>query len=484
MVTVQETEGAGPVGIDELRWRHEAVLDAQRPVTVAKQRARHELTARERISLLLDEGEALLESGALVRPADPDFEAAADGVVIGLGRVHGRLSVVVACDYTVLGGTHGQNNLAKLSRAMVLAGRYDAPLFILAEGGGARTQELNLPKGANTLGVFEQLARLSGRVPLIGVALGRVFAGHAILLGECDTIIATERSAIGVAGPPLVKASTGEDLTPEELGGARIHEVAGAAERIAADDAEAIELARSYSDFFARPAVDYQEERAGIADGLRALAFGEEPRDTPRLIELVADAGSLFELRPTWSTEVITTLARMGGRSVGIVATNASVGGGALTAPGCDKIARFVALCDAFALPILLLVDTVGTAGGPQARGQALFRHAARIPIAFSDVRVPVVTFLIGRVGGVTQALLGGFGRFLEGPPHFMWPTAKVEGLGVGPVDPAGSPLRVAEQYVTDDVIDPGDTRRIALHLLAATPPVAARHALGPIDPW
>ena len=129
---------------------------------------------------------------------------------------------------------------------------------------------------------------------------------------------------------------------------------------------------------------------------------------------------------------------------MGIVATNPAVAGGALTASGCDKIARFVALCDAFGFPILLFVDTVGTATGLPARQQALFRHAARLPMAFSDLRVPVVTFLTGRVGGVAQALLGGFGRFLEGPPHFMWPTAKVEGLGVWlfipPARRSGSP--------------------------------------------
>jgi acetyl-CoA carboxylase carboxyltransferase component len=468
--------------IEELIARHAAVLDEQRPDAVAKQHAKGQLTARERIALLLDDGEELIESGSLAEPANRSLRAPADAVVIGLGQVHGRTSVVVSFDYTVLGGTQGVNNHAKSSRAALLAERYQAPLYMLAEGGGARTQEMSSFRTANSSGDFEWLARLSGRVPLIGVALGRAFAGHAIFLGECDAIIATERSAVGVAGPPLVKAATGHNYTPEEIGGARIHEAAGAAERIVIEDADAIAEARAYGAYFVQPVRPYRENRPGLGAELRQQAERGPGRSMRRIIELVADAGSLFELRPTWSTNVITTLARLEGRSVGIIATDPQVNGGALTATGCDKIARFTAVCNAFGLPLLTFVDTVGPTRAADASGSALFRHAARVPIATSRVRVPAATFLIGQVGGVAQVLLGGFGRFLDGPMHFMWPGAQLVGLGA--TAETGSPLAIAQGYDTDDVIDPARTREVAARVLAAAPPISPSDQFSPIDPW
>jgi acetyl-CoA carboxylase carboxyltransferase component len=468
--------------LTDLRRRHDAVLDEHRPDTVAKQHRRGQLTARERIALLLDDGATFLESGALAQPANPALRAEADAVVVGLGDVHGRRAAVISYDYTVLGGTQGHVSHAKTARLLRLAEQYEAPVFVLAEGGGARTLELTYLRDGPSApgGDFELLARLSGQVPLIGLGLGRAFAGHAILLAECDVIIATEAAAIGVAGPPLVKAATGEDLTPEQIGAARIHEAAGSVERIAADDRDAVALARAYAHFIVRPTV-HSSKQPDVAESLRRAAFSPGPRDARHIVELLGDPGSTFELRPTWSTEVITTLARIAGHAVGIVATDPRVDGGRLTAAGCDKITRFVGLCNAFRLPLVFMVDTEGIA---RESGQASVRHAARISIKLSTLDSPMITFVTGKVGGVAQILLGGFGRILDGPPHLLWPTASVVGLGVVPDDPRSQALGLAEAFVTDDVIDTGRTREVAIAWLSTAGRLTVRPSQRPIDPW
>ncbi|GAY10864.1 carboxyl transferase domain-containing protein [Pseudonocardia sp. N23] len=470
------------MSIDELAACTADVLDPQRPDAVAKQHAKGRLTARERVTLLLDENAEFIESGALVEPANPALHGPADAVVVGLGHVHGRTSVVISYDYTVLGGTQGINSHAKTSRAVLLADRHDAPVFLLSEGGGARAQEMSWARLSKSSGDFEGLARLSGRVPLVGLALGRAFAGHAILLGECDVIIATEGSAIGVAGPPLVKAATGLEYTPEEIGGVHIHEAAGAAERIVRTDADAIGEARAYGSYFIRPVVPYVEGRASVGADLRRVAEQAGPRPMRLIMENLADEGSLFELRPTWAPNAITSLARLDGRAIGIIATDPRVDGGGLTADGCDKTARFMALCNAFGLPLLTLVDSTGPVPVGRAAGTALFRHAARIASATSRIRVPSMTVIVGQVGGVAQVLFGGFGRFLGGPIQVMWPSARVVGLGA--TGDQSSPLAVARTFGTDDVIDPARTRDLATAILTRGPVLPPTQELSPIDPW
>jgi len=472
------------VSVEEVEARHEAVLDAARPDAVAKQRRRGMLTARERIALLLDDGETLLEYGGLARPAHPDLEAPADAVVVGTGRVHGRVSVVVSFDYTVLGASQGVNNHAKTTRAAVLARQLGAPLFMLTEGGGGRAQEVvaDFFVGGVGLGDFHQIALLSGQVPLIGVALGRAFAGHAIFLGESDVIIATKSATIGVAGPPLVKASTGQEFTPEQIGGWEIHERAGGVDSIVDDDAAAIAAARRYAHFFVEPLVAFERgDEGAVREGLRRLV----PEcggayESRQLVELVADPGApSFELRPTWAASVATVLARIGGRAVGLVASNPAVADGALDANAADKVSRFVYLCDAFGLPLVFLVDTPGFAGDGR---QALVRHAARIPIALSTVRVPLVTVVVGRAHGLTQTLLGG------GPwdpqYHALWPGASYRGLGLAEGDPRGTAFAIAEQFQSDDVIDPGMTRDLLLEVLGRAPLQGVREQHHFVDPW
>lgn len=448
---------------EDLSLRHERVLDAMRPEAVAKQHARGQLTARERIALLLDEGEELWESGALAVPADDSLTAPADGLVVGIGHVQGRRSMIVSCDYTSLGGSLGITSHAKLTRAMYLAERHRLPVFALVEGGGARAQEYRSLPSLRPAAAFGTMARLSGVVPLVGLALGRAFAGHAILLGECDTVIATETAALGIAGPPLVKASTGQDLTPEQIGAAWMHAESGGVECLVKDDVAAIAAAREYARYFTRRFVAGEGSEATAHDALREIAARPGPVDVHRVSALVADPGSMLELRAAWSRQTTTALARIGGHTVGITAVGPTgdADSAVLSRDDCDKIARFASLCDAFAIPRLDVIGSVRAAADTDGPDTALFRHASRL-IRTDDARAAIVC-LVGRLDGVAQLLLGRFGDFLSGPTHVMWPGASLRGLGASPESGA---FRVAEQYATDDVIDPGSTRELAVRAI------------------
>jgi acetyl-CoA carboxylase carboxyltransferase component len=198
-----------------------------------------------------------------------------------------------------------------------------------------------------------------------------------------------------------------------------------------------------------------------------------------KVIDALTDASTQFELRPRWAPEVITTLSRIGGQSVGILATDPGIAGGKVTVDGCDKIARYIALCDAYQIPVVFLVDSAGV---DDESGNAMFRHAARIPIAIANARIPIVTLIIGEVGGIMQALLGGFGSVLEGAPHLMWPGARAWGLGLSSEVGEGSSFELARWFVTDDVIHPAETRARLLALLSA--PRKDRQTRRFITPW
>lgn len=466
--------------LDDLLRRHERVLDAERPDAVEKQHAKGQLTARERIDLLLDEGQSLWESGPLAVPADDSLTAPADGLVIGIGRVHGQLSVIVSCDYTSLGGSLGITSHAKLTRAMYIAERHRLPVFALVEGGGARAQEYRSLPSLRPAAAFGTMARLSGVVPLIGLALGRAFAGHAILLGECDTVIATKGAAMGIAGPPLVKASTGQDLTPEQIGAAWMHAESGGVECIVEDDITAIATARDYARYFAQPLAPGDGNAVSTLDALRETAAGPGPVDVRRVAELISDPGSVLELRPTWAAQTMTALARIGGRTVGLT-TVGPVGDNAsapLSRDDCDKIARFANLCDAFAIPRLEIIGSVGPGDDADGPDTALFRHASRL-IRAGDAGVALVC-LVGRLDGVAQLLLGRFGDFLSGPTHVMWPSASLRGAGETTESDA---YCSAERYATDDVIDPGHTRELAVQAIDLARESSHR-SRGHIDVW
>ena len=283
----------------------ESTKDSARPDAVAAVHARGQLSARERIDRLLDGG-SFVEHGALAQPADTSHRGPADGIIIGVGALKGRPTAVVSYDYSVMAGSQGVVSHAKLDHLLALALRRRLPTVMFCEGAGARAQEMALGNYGRRVMSFAAVARLSGRVPLVGVVTGRCFGGHASMAALSDVIIATRSSCAGIAGPPFVEASTGQRLTPEELGPADLHQATGCVDVLVEDDAEAIERTRHYLDLVAGEAPAQPPARPG--DSLRAVV-PDNPRrayDMRKVVAGVVDEGSLLELRPDWAGSVIT----------------------------------------------------------------------------------------------------------------------------------------------------------------------------------
>ena len=490
-----------------VRARHAALYDEGRPEAVAKQRRRNSLTARERVTLLLDEGAELLEYGALARPMSPELEAPAEGVVVGTGMLHGRTVGVISYDYTSLGGSQGPLGHQKLDRLLGIATARQCPVVLIAEGGGGRAQEMGVIRPAPD--DFRKLARLSGQVPIVAIAPGRAFAGHANLLGMADVIIAVRSAVIGIAGPPLVKAAMGVDQTPEEIGAVDIHERVGTVDVVVDDDVQAIEVARHYLDLLMHPDVLLEEDEDPEVPDLLRTVVPSNPRqafDVRAVIDLLADPGTVLELRPSFAGAAVTALGRIGGRSVGFIANNSIVRAGSIDSDAADKMARFIRLCDAFGLPLVFLCDSPGFLIGRQAEEEALIRHSSRMMFALAAASVPLLSVIVRRAYGLAYMVMGS----LSWDPffHALWPTAEYGAMGlqggaaitagsstsangarsaediVAELEEFGSAFRMAERLQTDDVIDPGDTRRLLINALADAPVRITQERWHQVDPW
>ncbi len=478
-----------------VRERHEIGLDAARPEAVARRHEHGRRTARENLADLLDE-DSLVEYGPLLFAAQEQRRSReeliartpADGLVGGLGRIAGRPCVAMSYDYTVLAGTQGMRNHTKKDRLFDLAERRRLPVVLFAEGGGGRPGDVDMPIVAGLdCRAFELFASLSGLVPLVGIASGYCFAGNAALLGCCDVVIATEDSSIGMGGPAMIEGGGLGVHHPAEVGPIDVQHANGVVDLRAADDAQAVALAKRYLSYFAGP-----QPAGGTPDQTRLRQLIPEQRkrvyDVRAVIEGLFDEDSVLELRDGFGAGMVTVLARVDGRPLGIVANDPTHLGGAIDADGADKAARFIGLCDAFELPVLFLCDTPGFMVGPAAEQTATVRHFARLFLAGANLSVPTGTIVLRKGYGLgAQAMAGGGFK----APLFTvaWPTSEFGAMGLeGAVklgmrreleaieDPAERE-RLYEQFVAaayergrgtnmaaygeiDDVIDPADSRR------------------------
>ena len=487
--------------IDALAALRRVPTDAERGGAVAKQRARQARTARERIESLVDAG-SFREYGLLARPSQPELDGPADGLVTGLARVRDRPVVVASYDYTVLGGSQGHVNNTKISRMLQIAEDHRLPVVIFAEGAGHRVQEAAMPSRGGGEATFPTLARLSGQVPTVCGVPGRAFAGHAILAGLCDFVVATKNAAIGMAGPPLVEAALGERLTPEEIGAVGIHAAAGAAEAVARDEDELVDLISAYLSYFegrlepGDPVVAATALRSVVPEDAR------KPYDVREVICGLCDLGEILELRAGFARNLVTALGRVDGWPAGFVASQPLVMAGAIDAAASDKISRFVQLCDAFGLPVIFLVDSPGFLVGPAAERSALMRHSTRVIHALTHAQVPFFTVTLRKSYGLAHFAMGG--RPLGASMVVAWPTAEYGAMGpegaakvLGPNEGAaaaerehsqalrreGASLKMAEIFAIDDVVDPADTRGILADWLAAVMP-GTRPSHRPVQPW
>ncbi|MFG2001918.1 carboxyl transferase domain-containing protein [Spirillospora sp. NPDC048911] len=491
----------------EVRRRHEIGLDAARPEAVGRRHARGHRTARENIADLCDPG-TFTEYGALAiaaqrqrRSLDDLIERTpADGMVCGIGDVNARPCVVMSYDYTVLAGTQGYQNHRKTDRMLELAERRRLPLVLFAEGGGGRPGDTDTTtvSGLDVMS-FHAMGRLSGHVPLVGVAAGRCFAGNAALLGCCDVIIATRDANIGMGGPAMIEGGGLGVFRPEEIGPARDQVPNGVIDILVEDESEAVETAKRYLAYFQNPsapwACDDQRLLRHLIPENRLRAY-----DVRRAVEHLADTGSVLELRRGFGAGVITALIRVEGRPMGLIANNPVHLGGAIDRDAADKAARFLQLCDAHGLPVVSLCDTPGFMVGPDAERTATVRHFSRLFVIGANLRVPIITIVLRKGYGLgAQAMAGG--SFKAPLATVAWPTGEIGGMGLeGAVrlgfrkeleaaeDPRalfehmvaaayehGKALNAASVFELDDVIDPADTRHWITTAFAAaelpTPP-------------
>jgi acetyl/propionyl-CoA carboxylase alpha subunit len=487
--------------LQRLHDRMAFTLDAARPEAIARRHAQGLRTARENIADLCDAG-SFIEYGALAvaaqsrrrTPEDLIANTPADGLVAGIGAVNGRdfgeersRTVVMAYDATVLAGTQGVRNHAKTDRMLGIAAEQKLPLVLFAEGGGGRPGDTDMPVVAGLhVPTFASQAALSGRVPVVGIAAGRCFAGNAALLGCSDVIIATRGSNIGMGGPAMVEGGGLGVFRPEQIGPAEVQHASGVIDLLVDDEAAAVAAARHYLSFF--------QGRTGgwtAPDTRRLREVMPENRlrvyDSRAALLALFDEASVLLLRTGFGAGIHTALARIEGRPVGVLASNPLHLGGAIDADAADKAARFMQLCNAHGLPLVSLVDTPGFMVGPDIEARAQVRHVSRLFVTAAALRVPFFAVVLRKSYGLGAMALAAGG--LHRPVFTVaWPTGEFGAMGLeGAVRlgfrkelealPEGAEREalfkrlVAQQYANgealnlaatleiDAVIDPAETR-------------------------
>ena len=507
-----------------LRDRLHATTDEARPAAVARRRKTVQRTTRENIADLVDEG-SFVEYGALALAAQRQRHAVdelvkvspADGIVCGIGSVNRATcndekarTMVLAYDYTVFAGTQGTMGHKKLDRMLSLAAEWRLPIVLFAEGGGGRPNDTDVHTvaGLDTPS-FLSFAALSGLAPRVGIVSGRCFAGNAALLGCCDVIIATENSNIGMGGPAMIEGGGLGKFTPEEVGPIDVQCKNGVVDVRVADEAEAVAVAKKYLGYFQGPRETFacadQTTLRDVMPESRRRVYKIRP-----ILETLADTGTVLELRPEFGKSIVTALARIEGRAVGVIANDTYNLGGAVDADAADKAARFMQLCDAFGLPIVSLCDTPGFMVGPKAETTALVRHVSRMLVAAASLGVPLFTVVLRKGYGLgAQAMTGGHFH----APFFTvsWPTGEFGGMGLeGAVrlgmkkqleaveDPKereemfqamvavaydrGKAINMASLLEIDGVIDPAETRTWLARGLRSVPAPTPKRRF--IDTW
>tara|TARA_B000000475_G_scaffold169420_1_gene136264 strand:- start:892 stop:2718 length:1827 start_codon:yes stop_codon:yes gene_type:complete len=514
--------------LEAVNERHALGLDHRRRKAVERRRASQQRTARENLDDLVD-GNSYIEYGPLAiapqrkrRTLEDLIEnTPADGMIGGIAEVNGHLfpdensqCVIMSYDYTVLAGTQGGQNHRKKDRLFEIAKRLELPVIFFTEGGGGRPGDTD---GLQVAGLdclaFGLWAELSALVPLVGINSGYCFAGNAAILGCCDVVIATENSNIGMGGPAMIEGGGLGTYDPKEIGPMEIQRYNGVVDISVIDEEEAVQVAKKYISYFQGPIADWEcsDQRQ-----LRHLIPENRLRvyDVREIIEVIFDSDSLLEIRKDFGLGIITTLARIEGQPVGVIANNPAHLGGAIDSDAADKASRFMQLCDAFDLPLVNLCDTPGFMVGPEAEKTGLVRHVSRMFVTARSMSIPTCTIVLRKAYGLgAQAMASGGFKF----PLFTiaWPTSEFGGMGLeGAVKlgyrkeleaiedleerenayqalvermyEVGKGISMADHFEIDDVIDPMESRRwISQMLKAASSPKQRSGKKRPmIDTW
>ncbi len=494
---------ASRADLDEVRARHEIVLDAARPDAVAKRRKIDSRTARENVEDLCDPG-SFIEYGVLTIAAqrrrrsldDLMRRTPADGMVAGFGTVNAdefgeevARCAVLAYDYTVLAGTQGHNNHKKKDRLFELAQEWESPVVFFTEGGGGRPGDVDtddLIMSWLDIKTFATWPQLSGVAPRIAVNSGRCFAGNAIMFGCADITIATQNSNIGLAGPAMIEGGGLGKYTPEDIGPIAVQTANGVVDIACTDEREATQLARQTLGYFqgSTSAWSAEDQRT-----LRHLVPENRMRvyDMRGVINALADEGSVIELRPDYGSGLITAFVRIEGHPFGLIANDPHHLGGAIDGDGGEKGGRFLQLCDVYGVPVISLCDTPGFMVGPESEKTAAVRRGSRLIMAAANLSVPLFTIIVRKGYGLgAQAMAGG--SFHQPFFTIAWPTAEMGPMGLeGAVElgfskeleaapnahernslyeqllarmyEKGKAVSVATAFEVDAVIDPAETR-------------------------
>jgi len=515
---VSDTKSADPNDIRpelaESIERHNILQDEARPEAVAKRRKRGQRMIRENVADLFDPGDSI-EYGSLAFAAQrrrvPIEElirrTPAGGMVAEIGSVNDELfdrsktrCLVIGYDFTVLAGTQGYFNHRKKDRVLELAYKWRIPTVLFAEGGGGRPGDvdtMDVMVAGLDIKSFSHYARLSGLVPIVGIVSGYCFAGNAALVGCSDVIIATKSSNLGMAGPAMIEGGGLGVFKPQEVGPMTVQSPNGAIDILVEDDVEAVQVAKQYLSYFQG---DLPEWECPDQYLLRQCIPERRRRgyDVRKVIDIVADTGSILELRKEFGIGIITSLIRIEGKPIGLVANNCLHLGGAVDANGADKLSRFIQLCDAFDIPMLVLIDTPGFMVGPEAEKTAQVRHFCRIFNNAVNVTIPIFSVVLRKGYGLGAMAMAG-GSFHNSAFIASWPTGEFGGMGLeGAVrlgfkkeldaidDPEkrearfeelvamhyehGKAINMAATLEIDDVIDPVETRQWIMTGLRSMP--------------
>jgi acetyl-CoA carboxylase carboxyltransferase component len=501
--------------VEDLQRRREAKRAMGGAERIERQRAKGKLDARARIGLLFDPGTfeefgvLAAQGGALPEEEDATRPSPADGVITGVGEIDGRPVAVAAYDFTVFGGSIGEIGERKVARLRDLALKNRIPIVWLVDSAGARLEAggdidpRKLAGFADTGYLFREQVVLSGVVPQVAAMVGPGAAGTAYIPGLADFVpMVKGTSSIAIGGPYLVESTVGEKVSEEELGGSKVHnELSGVADQEFPDDAACLAAIREYLSFFPsnceekpprRPTKDPLER----TDEAMLALVPENPRqafDMHKVIAAIVDEGRHFPIKPRFARNLITTLARIDGYPVGIVANNSMFYGGVLDVNTSDKAARFINLCDAFSLPLVFLQDVPGFMVGTKVEQQGIIRHGAKMLYAVSSATVPKFTVVVRKGYGAGYYVMNG--RAFEPDLIVAWPGAEIGVMGPeGMVAIAARKLlqkaetpeaqkalkaelaeglrqhisiyRTAAMALIDDVIDPRETRRMLARAL------------------
>ncbi|MGG2017580.1 acyl-CoA carboxylase subunit beta [Bacillus sp. S10(2024)] len=463
---------------------------------ISKQHQKGKLTARERIELLLD-NDTFVELQPFIEHRCTDFGldkkiGPGDGVVTGYGKVNGRPIYLFSQDFTVFGGALGEMHAKKISNIMDLAAKNGVPIVGLNDSGGARIQEgvLSLDGYGQ---IFHRNVKYSGIVPQISVILGPCAGGAVYSPAITDFVIMVEeKSQMFITGPKVIEAVTGERISPENLGGAMVHnKISGNAHFAAIDEVEALSLVRTLLSYLPQnyqekppmikeePGEDYRMDLPDIVPN-----DTQRPYDIRRVIEQVVDFPSFFEVQKSFAKNIVIGFARIKGEVVGLVCNQPKTLAGSLDIDSSDKAARFIRFCDSFQIPVVTFEDVTGFFPGVKQEHSGIIRHGAKILYAYSEATVPKITVILRKAYGGAYVALNS--KAIGADVVYAWPNAEIAVMGPqGAVNiifsndiqksdkpeekhrelineycsKFANPYIAAKHGIVDDIIDPRETR-------------------------